>query len=354
MLAEQGTLSQKELARRMGMSYSGLKSRVQRGREQLKSLMLTSAGSFETDEVRKRLDISRVLLKPAKHGDLLNAITDALGMTDSALAAASSAAALKVAPRKILLVEDSPVNRKVALELLGRRGHRVEVASNGAEALDALADGSFDLALMDVHMPVMDGLTATRAIRDGEHGSGRHLPIVALTAGATVEDREACLSAGMDNFVSKPFRAEDLYRAVEGVAAEALVDEDIDEGPPTGAVSGDVPCLDWQGALSKLEGDETFLRELTGMFLDQYPAMLTAVEQAVSRQNGDELKRAAHALKGSSQVIGGKAVAAAALELENLGRTGNLSEAGTALRALQNRLAELKLALLDEMPRQEA
>jgi CheY-like chemotaxis protein/HPt (histidine-containing phosphotransfer) domain-containing protein len=316
----------------------------------MRILMLTSAGRTDAEDMRERLDISRILLKPTKHSDLQSAMTEALGVGGGRVEAPSDAGPADLAPRKILLVEDNPVNRKVALELLGRRTHRVEVATNGQEAVDALAEQSFDVVLMDVHMPVMDGLTATRIIREREHGSGRHVPIVALTAGATAEDREHCLAAGMDNFISKPFRAEQLFQAVEAVAAEALPAPVQQRITSSTAASDDEPCLDWAGALRNLEGDEEFLRELVDMFLTQYPALLAAVEEAVGGEDGDALKRAAHALKGSAQVIGGKATAAAALQLENLGEAGNLSEAKPALGRLRETLSELKTALLAELP----
>ncbi len=311
----------------------------------MRILMLTSAGRENTDEMRDRLDISRVLLKPTKHSNLQRAITDALGVTEAIIDRKAPQVPKGVAPRRVLLVEDNPVNLRVATELLGRRGHSVEVVTNGKEAVEATATRFFDLVLMDVHMPVMDGLTATRIIRDREHGSGRHLPIIALTAGATVEDRENSLSAGMDSFVTKPFRAEELIQAVEGIAAETPVEFLRDDEPP----SSDEPCLAWENALRKLEGDEEFLRELAEMFLAQYPGLLTTVEEAVSNAAGDELERAAHALKGSSQVIGGMAAAATALRLECLGRSGKLDEAGAELDILRARLGDLKIALMSEL-----
>jgi len=322
--------------------------------EGMRILMLTSAGRSDTEGIRQRLDISRVLLKPVKHSDLQTAITDALGVTSASVEKKAHRVPVDLVPRKVLLVEDNPVNQKVAVELLSRRGHSVEVAHNGAEAVDAVAREPFDLVLMDVHMPVMDGLTATRIIREREHASGTHVPIVALTAGATVEDRENSLAAGMNNFVTKPFRAEELYQAVEDVPAEALGERTIDEGEGLAQHAGHEPCLDWQGALRNLEGDEDFLYELSEMFLAQYPALLAAVEEAVSREEGDELRNAAHSLKGSSQVIGGQATAMAALLLENLGRDGNFGEAVPALHALQGNLAELKVALLAALHKRDA
>jgi CheY-like chemotaxis protein len=122
---------------------------------------------------------------------------------------------------RILLVEDNPVNQMVAQSILARRGHTVVTADNGRAALELLEGEPFDVALMDVQMPVMDGLEATAAIRDRERGAGRHLPILALTANAQPDDRERCLRAGMDGYLTKPVQSHLLYRSVEAAAGLA-------------------------------------------------------------------------------------------------------------------------------------
>ncbi|MCB1676455.1 MAG: response regulator, partial [Halioglobus sp.] len=341
-------------------------------------LMLTSAGRADQEALRSKLDISRILLKPVKHSDLLAAITDALGAaTVEGGVTAPDAPREATAPRRVLLVEDNPVNQKVATDLLARRGHRVELAQNGQEAVAAVKCGGFDVVLMDVHMPVMDGLTATRTIREQEHGSDVHLPIIAMTAGATTQDREQCFTAGMDDFVTKPFRADELYRAVESVSAGGQMEAAPEAHPPAqvtppdpqpapqedaakprdrscaGAApdaspateNEDQPCLDWDSALKKLEGDEALLLELSEMFLEQYEPLLAAIEEAIVSEQARELRRAAHTLKGSAQVIGGRAAAAAALVLENIGRDERLEAAGPALDELKLEVTELRGAL---------
>ena len=344
----------------------------------MRILMLTSAGRSDQEALRVKLDISRILLKPVKHSDLLAAITDALGTTTvEGGVTAPDVPPETIAPRRVLLVEDNPVNQKVAQDLLARRGHRVELAQNGQEAVAAVSRGGFDIVLMDVHMPVMDGLTATRTIREQEHGSDVHLPITAMTAGATTQDREQCFAAGMDNFVTKPFRADELYRAVESVSAAGQIETAPEEQPPShitppdpqiapqqgapesrdGSGEGgaphaspateneDQPCLDWESALQKLEGDEELLLELSEMFLEQCEPLLAAIEEAIVSAQAQELRRAAHTLKGSAQVIGGRAAAAAALVLENIGRDEQLGAAGPALDELQVKVVELRQAL---------
>ncbi len=325
--------------------------RQQAAMADLRIVMLTSAGRTHAEELRERLDVSQVLLKPTKQSKLLEAVTAALGHGAAMEPERVESTPDSTRELRILLAEDHPVNRRVATEMLGRRGHRVDVAANGREAVEFSASEEFDLILMDVHMPVMDGLTATRLIRERERGSGGHVPILAVTAGATLEDRENCLAAGMNGFVSKPFRAEDLLRTVDELLAGK-------EAPPAApgpvaevAPADDEPCLDWSTALRNLDGDEAFLRELGEMFLEQYPAALAAIAGAVERGASDELEHAAHALKGSSRVVGAKAAAAAALELEDLGRAGRIDGADEILERLRSRLAELGSALAAELER---
>ncbi len=184
-------------------------------------IMLSSASI--TDEVQRfrELNIARRLTKPIKQSDLLNTILTVLGIRAPEPSRGKSAIPGLPAdspPLKILLTEDNVVNQKVAIGLLQERGHTVVVANNGLEALAAFEKDTFDLILMDVQMPEMDGFEATRAIRQKERTSGTHLPILAMTASAMKGDQELCLEAGMDGYVSKPVRPEELYRMVEGIA----------------------------------------------------------------------------------------------------------------------------------------
>ena len=135
-------------------------------------------------------------------------------------------------PLHVLVAEDNSVNQRLALRLLEKRGHRVKIVGNGAQAIEALAQDDFDVVLMDVQMPEMDGFQATAAIREQERASGDHMPIIAMTAHAMRGDRERCLEAGMDDYISKPLRAEDFYQVVEGRFAAAAKFEDK-EGPAT-------------------------------------------------------------------------------------------------------------------------
>jgi CheY-like chemotaxis protein len=193
-------------------------------------IFLTSAG--ETGDLGRcrELGIAARLLKPVKQNELCQVMARSLsrgaGRTLSVRALRQAAighaiGGSEVAPLRILLVEDSPANRKVACAMLANQGHQIAVAENGREALEKLAEGEYDVVLMDVQMPEMDGFETTAALRAREQGSGRHLPVIAMTAYALQGDREKCLAAGMDDYVPKPLRRDDLFAALSRAAAAA-------------------------------------------------------------------------------------------------------------------------------------
>jgi CheY-like chemotaxis protein len=187
-------------------------------------MMLTSAGRRGDGARCRDMGIAAYLVKPIRGSELLEAIRRALGNPSSGASRSRviTSHALREMPGKlrILLAEDNVINRLVAVRLLEKRGHSITVAVNGREVLAALenpAAGPFDVVLMDVQMPEMDGFEATAAIRHKEKTLGTHLPIVAMTAHAMKGDRERCLAAGMDGYVSKPIQARDLFDAIAGL-----------------------------------------------------------------------------------------------------------------------------------------
>jgi len=183
-------------------------------------LMLSSAGRLKDDEDYQRLRIAQWLMKPIKQSDLLNVIASSLTPqvdNDGRETQAADEGSRETPPLDILLAEDGLVNQRVAIGLLNLRGHKVVVANNGQEAIEWLTRRHFDLVLMDVQMPVMDGFEATIAIRENERTTGTHTPIIAMTASAMKGDRELCLKAGMDGYLSKPINARELYDAVENI-----------------------------------------------------------------------------------------------------------------------------------------
>jgi len=226
---------------------------------------------------------------------------------------------------RILLVEDNPVNQKLALIMLKKRGWEVRLARNGQEAVDLLAEHTFDLALMDVQMPVMDGLTATQLIRQRE--TGRHTPIIAMTAHAMKGDQERCLAAGMDAYISKPIRPETLYNMVERFLA-----------PP--------PSTDGlQTLLETLGGDRELFQEIVELFLRHYPTELQRLATAVAEQDAPTARAAAHTLKGELAQLGLEEAREFAYQLEQMGRAGQLDGAAGALSELKIELARVAAAL---------
>ncbi|MEO6235796.1 MAG: ATP-binding protein [Vicinamibacterales bacterium] len=229
--------------------------------------------------------------------------------------------------RRILVAEDNVVNQHVAVGLLTSRGHQVSLAENGREAIAALADGGFDLVLMDVQMPEMDGFEATAAIRLAEQGSGRRIRIVAMTARAMTGDREKCLAAGMDGYLSKPIDPAMLFAAVEEAVPGGA-------GPIALAAPADGP-VDRETLMTRVGGDEGLFREIVELFLADCPIRVAAIEAAVARRNPEEIRVAAHALKGSAGNLSATRLTAAARVLEALGAEGQVEGTATALQDLR-------------------
>ena len=205
-----------------GMDGFAVAEQIARSREigQPAIIMLSSAHKDETVRRSEATGIARFLLKPVRQSELLETIYAALGVAAAEMLPPSEEPADTLSELHVLVAEDNPVNQRLAQRLLERRGHKFEIVGDGAGAIEALARDSFDLVLMDVQMPGMDGFQATAAIREKESETGGHIPIIAMTAHAMRGDRERCLAAGMDGYISKPLRADDFYAVVEGRAAK--------------------------------------------------------------------------------------------------------------------------------------
>jgi CheY-like chemotaxis protein len=244
-----------------------------------------------------------------------------------------------VQPR-ILLAEDNVINQRLAARMLEKHGHTVMVVNNGQEALDALTRQSFDLVLMDVQMPEMDGFEATLLIREQEKATGRHLPILALTAHAMKGDRERCLAAGMDGYVAKPLQARELYNAVALLIPSGH--DTIHEQP---VLNGTAEPFDRIGALVRVDSDMELLVELAELFLEDYPRQHALMRRAISDKDAAALETAAHALKGAVGNFCANPAAEAALRLEQIGHSNDLRQAAEALAGLDKEMDQLKPAL---------
>jgi CheY-like chemotaxis protein len=312
-------------------------------------MMLTSAGQRGDAARCRELGIAAYLIKPIRQSDLLEAILLALGKP--ARGAEQSFVVTRHTLRetrrklRVLLAEDNRVNQELVVRLLEKRGHTVVVARNGKEALAALeksAFDGFDLVLMDVQMPEMDGFEATAAIREREKATGTHLLIIAMTAYAMKGDRERCLAAGMDSYLSKPIQAKELFEAIEGPAPIPVEGETTEPGDQH---HGEV--LDSAATLSRVEGDTELLAEMVRLFLEDCPRLISAVREALTRRDPQALQRAAHTLKGSVANFAAQSAFEAALRLEMMGRQGDLREAEEAYVALQQEIERLEPALAD-------
>jgi two-component system sensor histidine kinase/response regulator len=308
------------------------------------TIMLTSAGRVGDGARCRELGISGYLMKPAKKRDLWDAITIALGNppANGKELELITQHSLRENRRslRVLVAEDSPVNLKLVTRLLEKRGHVVESTANGRGVLRALEKGQFDLVLMDVQMPEMDGLEATAAIRGREKESGRHTPIVAMTAHAMKGDRERCLDAGMDAYVSKPVRAGELFETVERVTPTSV------KHGEKGAVGDDrQEILDWEAAFKHFEGDVELMKEIAQMFLEESPLLMNKMKDALGRGDCDALERAAHTVKGSVGNFAAKRAFQAAQRVEEIGRERTMAEAEGAYRELETELKKLRPAL---------
>ena len=198
-----------------GIDGFGLAERIRKALPAEPAIMMLTSGEKGCDIPRCRaLGISHFIAKPVRRGELRQAILKALGRVPAA-AAAPSESAKKSEGARILLAEDNLINQRVATRILEKHGHAVTVAENGLEALRAFGKTAFDVVLIDVQMPEMDGFEATAAIREIEKSSGGHIPIIAMTAHAMTGDRERCLASGMDDYIPKPIRAQALLNLIE-------------------------------------------------------------------------------------------------------------------------------------------
>ena len=299
-------------------------------------IMLLSSGERSEDVARcEELGKFAYLLKPINQSELFDvvvAVTCGETLINSAPDRSEPLGTESIDPLKILLVEDSLYNQKLAVGVLQKRGHHVSVAENGKEAIAAVEREQFDLVLMDIQMPVMDGLEATQVIRNRERQSGRHVPIIAMTAQAMSGDRERCLEVGMDGYLSKPVRAAKLYEAIESIAPQQVADlaknDDILKGDESNTP------FDWSIALGATGGDRELLREVIGEFLIEYPRLIEQAQTAIRAGDAPTVCRTAHTIKGALKTLGANTASRRAEEFEALLRSGSVEAADESLDVL--------------------
>ena len=322
------------------------------------TIMMISSVGQQGDALRCReLGVAAYLTKPIRQAVLLEAILGTLGALGNVADAAEVGDTAEVGavgavgdsapppvplpppprrktqlPRHVLLAEDNLVNQKLVIKILQKQGFSVVLAQNGAEAVAAAEKESFDIVLMDVQMPEMDGFEATAEIRRREQETGRHLPIVALTAHALKGDREACLAAGMDDYMAKPIRALDLLDLIAQLTAQGPAPEQ---------------SFDRKELLARVEGDRALLTELIDLFRTESPRLLSEVRRSLAANDAKGLERAARALGSSASNFGAFAAVEVANELETMGREDTLVAGAARLASLEQELSRLEIGLAE-------
>jgi CheY-like chemotaxis protein len=306
-------------------------------------LLLSSSAQQGERERCQKLKIAAYLAKPIQPSELLHAILLALSVraNEPQPQVPAKAPLPPIEGRqkmKVLLAEDNAVNRTLAKRLLEKHGHTVVVVENGRAALETLERETVDLVLMDVQMPEMDGLEATAAIREKEKRLGGHMPIITLTAHAMKGDREKCLAAGADDYLTKPIRTAELFEALDRIQ-NAKNNAGLAVVP-----AAKTPCtnaFDIDAALQHVEADRELLDEIIGIFSEECPKLMNAIQNAIRAANLQVLERAAHSLKGSAANLCAIHVTRPAAELEESARAGDLSGARAQFLVLENAVEKL-------------
>ena len=321
-----------------------------------RTIMLLTAAALNQDAARCReMGIEGYVTKPIKESSLLEQIISLVAArSDEPKSARVNLRTLEghseLRPLNILLAEDNNVNQVLAVRMLTKRGHKVTLANNGLEAVEKSAQGGYDLILMDVQMPVMDGFEATANIRQRERQTGVHIPIIALTAHAMKGYREQCIAGGMDDYLSKPLRANELFDLIEKLV---LVKEAAPAAAePAPAASSPTPSspvapvnmddiLDKAEALSRVENDMDLLRDLVNDYHNDSPNLMKALKAAIADKDVKQVKHNAHTIKGLVSIFCAKPAFETALKLEMMAHHNQLDGAEADYVVLEMELGRL-------------
>lgn len=319
--------------------------------ENTKVILSTSADRPSDSARCESLGVTACLIKPVKQSELFDAIAEACEISAVVQDHSDAIHELDVQPLRpltILLAEDNRVNQKLAIGVLQKWDHKVTIAENGLLAVEQWQAGAFDLIIMDVQMPEMDGLEAARKIREIEQQQGGHIPIIAMTAHAMSGDREQCLAAGMDSYVAKPLRMKELLKAISDIERKWHFIEAREEAGTQHSTSGKRENEDdsfveshyWnrKQALENCADDPDLLHELLEIFQEECPRSLQKLETAVQSESADQVQAIAHTIKGELRVLSALQGEAAAREIELAAKENNLSQ-------IRNKLQELKSIL---------
>jgi two-component system sensor histidine kinase/response regulator len=311
-------------------------------------IILTSLG-IRGDAARlQALGCAGYLVKPIKQSELFDTMITVLSRKERKskekyfpIVTRHTIAEQKHRKVRILVAEDNPMNQKLAMALLKKSGYWVDAVENGRMVIEKLNRRTYDLILMDVQMPEMDGFEATRIIRVKE-GKKRHTPIIAMTAHAMKGDRERCLQAGMDDYVSKPIEAQKLFESIERWIDVRGFKKPISRQvkTETNGQTKDIP-IDLETALDRLDQDGKLLKQMLQELLKKVPNQLQILEKAVNQGDNEAVEREAHSLKGAAGNLGAKYIADFALKLELSGRKGDLADATQIIEKLRTEFKRL-------------
>jgi CheY-like chemotaxis protein/HPt (histidine-containing phosphotransfer) domain-containing protein len=328
--------------------------------EHTRLVLLTSLGQRGDARQMEEIGFSAYLMKPARQSDLFDSLSTVLARSPVGPAAPRivtrhAVREMRRGAVRILLAEDNVTNQQVALGILKKLGLRADAVGDGAEALQALETIPYDLVLMDVQMPEMDGFEATGRIRDPQSAVLHHgIPIIAMTAHAMQGDRERCLEAGMDDYVTKPISPEALAEALDRwlpreapVPAGPPSPAHASGAPPQAAAAGEPQALvfDSAGMMERLMGDQELARIVVDGFLEDAPRLIEALRSSLDAGDAAAAIRGAHTLRGASATVGGEALRAVAWEMEKAGTAGDFGAVSAHLPELESEVGRLREAM---------
>ncbi|RCS54108.1 response regulator [Bremerella cremea] len=310
-------------------------------------LMVSSADRKDFEEHEETSPIAAYVQKPVTQTELIRAILRAMRLASLPTPSTSSENTIStnqpLASLSVLVAEDTPANQKVVTTMLKKRGHSVSVAQNGREAVELFKKQKFDVVLMDVQMPILDGFQATSVIRALERNSDTTTPIIAMTAHAMRGDREKCLEAGMDAYVAKPLDVKQLLGLLESVAEDHAPTSKSPEEQLFQSKS--VPIVDYAGAMNRLGHDQELFADFITYYDEDSKVLVAEIADAIEKKHTGDLHRAAHSLKGLAANLGAQRVVNTSYNLELLGKNGSLQNAAKELAKLRSEMQELDKAL---------
>ncbi len=322
-------------------------------------VLLTSRGQRGDSKRFSEIGFAAYLTKPTRASSLHDCLAMATAAQEGAASRPSRPVDALITRHKLadekrrrvrmLLAEDNPTNQKVALRILEKLGFQADVANNGKQALDAVRAREYDLVFMDVQMPEMDGFETTEQIRRLEAKTGRHTPIVAMTAHAMTGDRERCLAGGMDDYISKPIQPQAIVDAIERLLADKPLVSSVvltpTSPPPPSPRAQTGSLFDREGLLNRLQGDEDLFAEIVALFLEDAPRQIANLKEALMEGDCEKMMRHGHTLKGAAANFGAEPLRNVALQIETAGRNKQIDRLSRLIEQAERDFDDLKTLL---------